>query len=157
MVLSVDLAWYLTKGDSGPRSLFLDGLESLKGVLGDKPYPIIWWSMDEALSSGMKKVGLLNNVNASDLHAYCDLFIARAPKPLIRPFFLGDNDSLPDHYQTDLNRVRQLWDGVPGDPQGDYDKKTRVLTHTEDIALVKSEKSITALIDNAVIEKTFDP
>ncbi|MBF0133648.1 MAG: hypothetical protein HQL75_13805 [Magnetococcales bacterium] len=156
MVLSVDLAWYLTKGDSGPRSLFLDGLQSLKGVLGDKPYPIIWWSMDEALSSGMKNVGLVNYVDTSKLHEYCDLFIARAPKPLIRPFFLGDNDSLPDHYQTDLDRVRQLWNGVPNDPQGSYDKNASVLTPMEDIALAESNRSFVALIDKAVIEKTSD-
>ncbi|MBF8271965.1 MAG: hypothetical protein HW380_1070 [Magnetococcales bacterium] len=141
MILSVDLVWYLTKGPSALNHLFLDSLKSLDGVLGGKPYPIIWYSMDIQLSSGMRDVGLISTVDAAKLHTYCDLFISRAPKPLIHPFFTEDGDPMPDNYSTDLERVRQLRNNIPdGHPEETYDKSVDVMTN-EDYKIINKTKS----------------
>ncbi|WP_143711451.1 hypothetical protein [Magnetococcus marinus] len=115
MVISVDLAWYITKSDSRPDGFYLHGLETLKGVLGGRDYPIIWWDMDNALTEKMTSVGLLSKIDSANLNKYCECFIERAQKPLIFPFCPDDNERRPDGYDEDLKCIRKLRNSVPDD------------------------------------------
>jgi hypothetical protein len=92
LIVSVDLALLLL---SGPRKLdlYFDGTERLKGVLADRPYPILWYKAsrdDDALHKAEISLRRLK-VDADALREYCSAFIDDcADTWLSRPYFEGD-------------------------------------------------------------------
>lgn len=76
MVVSIDLALLLTCSTDTGLVFYFDGVESLKGVLNEKPYPIVWVECDEDRTieelQGIKK----EPCREGNLQAFCKKFIA---------------------------------------------------------------------------------
>ena len=96
LILSVDLAMMTLDalheleigGDS--LQLHLHGRESLKGVIENRPYPVVWLDMgDKDRELEEKLLGTKRETNQKDLLEYLRKFIDKTPK-LIRPFIVGD-------------------------------------------------------------------
>jgi len=97
LILSADLAMMTLDalhhleiaGDS--LQLHLHGRESLKGVIENRPYPVVWLDMgDKDKELEEKLLGTKREPNHKDLLEYLRRFIDRTPK-LIRPFIVGDS------------------------------------------------------------------
>lgn len=92
LIVSVDLALLLL---TGARSLVLyfDGTECMKGVLGGRPYPIIWYKASRESDALHKAEIALRKlkVDPETLKQYCGAFIDDcAGTWLARPYFAGD-------------------------------------------------------------------
>lgn len=94
LAVSVDLALLLLAGRD-KLDLYYDGNESLKGVLGGKPYPMIWYRVYGPERALFNAELALKNVQADKekLEKYCDEFIKSCRDTwLIRPYLPDDSD-----------------------------------------------------------------
>ncbi|AWK88494.1 hypothetical protein [Azospirillum thermophilum] len=94
-----------------------DGRETLKGVLGGKPYPIFWidTQMDDELTrledslEGRSEKGLPKD----HVKEFCEEFFARHKSNMIRPFILTDFEPLlvmpPDNYEAHVRHLADEW------------------------------------------------
>lgn len=117
LVISVELALLLT-GCGLPHPvdekfrIFFDGTEVLKGVLGGRPYPIIWIAVDGIGPLVEREDTLLKRTNVPflDLLHYCEDFISEHSAYLYRPFIYNCSDenfrTLPPGYEGELKRMQ---------------------------------------------------
>lgn len=99
MVISVDLAWLILKAraqqeDLDDLPLRFDESESMKGVLGGRPYPIIWIECESPLEQLEYKLCCRSNYDADRrkaLRDYCTYFIADTDGKIITPYIVGDD------------------------------------------------------------------
>lgn len=114
-IVSFDLAQMLAHaldgvGDSDRRPrLFYDGSETLPGVLGGIPYPIIWIDLFDSPPLEERLRGLERKpCNVHELWSFCEAF--RERHSIWRWFIKGDPDPLyrgPDH--PDYQGSRESW------------------------------------------------
>ena len=93
LVVAVDLAVVLLTRDPAPK-LYLDGTQSLRGVLGGRPYPIFWLQVkgpDKALHDA--ELALLAPPHEPGRQlTYCDEYLKSCDGSwLIRPYFKNDD------------------------------------------------------------------
>ncbi len=104
MVISVDLAWLIliclncksTPEERGDLALWFDESESMKSVLGGKPYPIIWIKCEsqlEALEYKLRHSLRDNNHDEGrkELKEFCEAFITSTDDKIILPYILSDD------------------------------------------------------------------
>jgi len=113
--VSVDLALLLTASskakDAPPNDLvfYFDGQQSLKGVLGDRPYPIIWIEAapksEEEILLGIPK----DPCDAFRLNRFCRDYISELQETtwLIEPYF-ADDDAF-DRPCAWHQQILQIW------------------------------------------------
>lgn len=92
LVVAVDLALLLLSADRALDEMFFEGTETLRGVLGGRPYPIIWHKVDgEHTDLHSAELRLRNQKHDKEqLRAYCAEYINSCQRTwLIRPYFLG--------------------------------------------------------------------
>lgn len=117
-IISVELLLIITKTTSSELNIFLDEPESLKGVLGNKPYPIIWIKNLDSSDNNLNK--LLNRyeitVNSNKLWDYCKEFIEKAGKPFMVPFLKNDSNfsEKPIWYDEEYDKLKSI-----GEPSQD--------------------------------------
>ncbi|HEY5960906.1 MAG TPA: hypothetical protein VIV60_30330 [Polyangiaceae bacterium] len=94
LVVSVDLALLLLTGHR-KLDLYFDGTQSLKGVLAERPYPVLWYKAsreNDALHKAEISLRRLK-VDSDALKAYCAAFIDDCTDTwLSRPYFEDDPD-----------------------------------------------------------------
>jgi hypothetical protein len=92
LVVSVDLALLLLSGDDA-LDLYIDGAESLIGVLGGRPYPRIWYKVSgehSALHDAELKL-IKHEPRKSELRTYCQEYIRSCGDTwLIVPYLKND-------------------------------------------------------------------
>ncbi len=98
MIISVDLAWLVLNCRTLPdeqKELKLEFHESksMKGVLGGKPYPIIWIECASLLEA--REYKLLHHHDNSvdrreDLREFCKAFIVSTDDKIILPYIIDD-------------------------------------------------------------------
>lgn len=95
-VISADLALMLLDAvdaleiDRKHFHIHLHGRESLKGVIGNKPYPILWLDMRDGQPLLEERLlGIQRDFRSDDLKDYLRQFLDETPQ-LRRPFIAGD-------------------------------------------------------------------
>lgn len=112
-IVSVDLALMLLH-KTNPLHFHFDNEETLKGVLQNRPYPILWIDMlDERMEDGQK---LRVPPSPNDLRTYCEHYIEKTNSAIMRPFIDGDHD----------------FHAKPNDWELRYDKACRLLQADEE-------------------------
>lgn len=99
MVISVDLAWLLINcrtllSEQNDLPLRFEESECMKGVLGGKPYPIIWIECNSPLEA--KEYNLLRRRDCTtdwrrDLEEFCREFIIATDDKVILPYIIDDD------------------------------------------------------------------
>jgi hypothetical protein len=112
LMVSVDLALLLLAGDDAV-DLYFDGTESLVGVLGGRPYPIIWCKVlgdHSALHDAELKL-VKHEPMKTELRTYCEEYVRSCDGTwLIVPYLSNDPAfrAMPKWHEA----VRQTWDQV---------------------------------------------
>ncbi len=110
LVVAVDLALLMLHG-RGKCELYCDGFESLKGVLGGRPYPILWYPVvteDDELEKLARTVMKQVPPPMDQLKSYCEEFIKAAKGTwLCKPYFKDDHDFsvVPPEHSTKYQRA----------------------------------------------------
>ncbi len=111
-IVSVELMLILSKTNDIYFKFYLEEPQSLKGVLKNKPYPIIWIKNESAKEI---KLNLLlskhvTHVDKDQLQDYCTSFIREAGQPFMIPFLSKDSlfSELPEWYEEEYNRIKQI-------------------------------------------------
>ncbi len=112
LIVSVDLALLLLAGDDA-LDLYFDGTESLVGVLGGRPYPIIWCKVpgDHAALHDAELKLIKHEPRKTELRTYCTEYVRScADTWLIVPYLRNDPEfaAMPKWHEA----VRQTWDQV---------------------------------------------
>ena len=120
-IISVDLAWLISTEGGGELDFFYEGRETLRGVLENRTYPIIWIDAhQEELRSNptrsQRLAGLEDRLlgrekqDLDTLAAYCRSFIEHTGEPLMLPWIEGDTGALeinrPVDYEKKLLKMR---------------------------------------------------
>lgn len=91
--ISVELALLLSRAlQDEPNhfnsQFYFDGKRTLKGVLGGKPYPILWIDMESGCDfEDEDQLGnLRHSVSYAKLEAYCRRFLQDSPAPIVIPY-----------------------------------------------------------------------
>jgi len=97
--------------------VFLEQGDELKGVLGGRPYPRLWITVQYDNEDEFRKLEeeLLEAppmVDDRKLRDYCKLFIREYGTPLFMPFIVGDTifGEPPHGYEEQYAEVCALWD-----------------------------------------------
>ena len=125
--VSVDLALLLLRSGAGDLKFFYDRRESLKGVIENRGYPIIWIDMHDNENGAYEKLedSLIGRepANSEKLREFCEKFIRQIGDPLILPFICNGEDGmvLPDDYDKRLEdlevALRKIF--IVVEPQGE--------------------------------------
>lgn len=124
-VMSVDLALMVVHALSSKppkaRELTLtlryEGRRPLKGVLGDKDYPVFWVDMAKDSSLDMLEDKLLKptSVSLTEIKEFCEEFFASNPTSAIIPYIKNNSDkyfgSVPEGHVGKIQALRQYWEG----------------------------------------------
>lgn len=110
IVLSVGLAWMLTKFTTAHLSLYFDGREHLKGVPPTAGYPIFWASRKIGGDTELRLRGV-QQANYTDIHNYCEEFFADPRNETGKPFIENDSEfnEKSDDYDEMLQNARKLY------------------------------------------------
>lgn len=112
LVVSVDLALLLLQGQDA-LDLHFEGTENLKGVLGGKPYPILWFTVAGRDSELLRaELDLRRDRPTKDaLQRYCEKYIDSCEGTwLIRPYLREDAafQGIPSWHQKVIEASRRL-------------------------------------------------
>ena len=119
IVVSVDLAYILAKDAGRAPKFILGGRESLKGVLGGRPYPIILVMLGEITSDEQlyQELEEVKPVDGQKLFSYCRDFIRSVGDPMLiaEPYVLPPGDDgthpidgvMPPEHKEVLEQIRQ--------------------------------------------------
>lgn len=111
-IISVELLVLLTKTTSTLFNFYLDSPETLKGVLGNKPYPIIWIKNENSKEQVLNKLlrRFESPVDYNSLHEFCVNFITDAGKPFMIPFLSEDDEfkNKPDWYEDEYKIIKDI-------------------------------------------------
>ncbi|MCB1232557.1 MAG: hypothetical protein KDN19_20080, partial [Verrucomicrobiae bacterium] len=125
LLVSVELAYLLASGEPSGVEFYLDKGEPLKGVLSEKPYPMIWVDMfGSSPDDGHDELAVLEDelrmvertpCRHEKLTYYCRLFIESAGAPLAIPFIDGDDrfEERPEGYKENMAEIRKVWESLP--------------------------------------------
>lgn len=112
LIMSVDLAFLLTNSGTrgvGPLRLHLSGRETLKGVVGDEPYPTLWVPVDAwAARSGRSEPAI---TDWETIRSHCEAIIETNYSSITPVFLTGarheDFDWAPPYI---LTRILRQWE-----------------------------------------------
>ena len=121
-ILSADLALMLLdavhrrKIDSQLFKIFLHGKEHLKGVIDNRPYPVVWLDFgDDEKDLEERLLGTARKSEHSAMIDYLNKFIDKNSPALFRPFIQGDSDS---NYSTISPAFCGLREKMQGEDSG---------------------------------------
>lgn len=108
LVISIDLAYMLLKKVDNLEFVY-DGKHQLKGVLNNKPYPVIWIKMNYPNADPFEDK-IIPKTDRDNLFKFCKNFIENAEYPLIFPFIHGDTEfnKAPEGYGEKLKQIIQV-------------------------------------------------
>lgn len=112
-ILSADLALMLLTASVNLRresdfEVFLHKREMLKGVIGGKPYPIVWLNVgSEQEELEEKLLGVQRQFASQDMSQYLRSFIDSTPEYLIHPFIENDPNPLYSTISEELVELRE--------------------------------------------------
>ncbi|WP_343031216.1 hypothetical protein, partial [Roseospira navarrensis] len=92
-----------------------EGRETLKGVIGGRPYPIFWADthLDDELSKMEDNLKGPKRQDASHIRQFCSEFIKENEEYLFRPFVHESTEPLlnikPENYENHLNHTVTQW------------------------------------------------
>jgi hypothetical protein len=127
--ISAGLAWLLAHDDhpalASDLRIFCDGVESLRGVMNDRPYPRLWIDQTDGRQSSLERLLDLKrpDYNPRLLTDYLRDFFASADGGISQPFLLDDS-------RAQINEVPTLF----------KERRRRLFTYTDD-SLQPSESS----------------
>jgi hypothetical protein len=115
-VVSIELVVLLTRDTGTSLSFMFEETQPLKGVLDDRPYPIVWIDMftgqaDDIELQADKLIGRRQkHCELEALQKYSRRYIKEHGKPLMMPFIEGDPSfkEKPDGYAKDLETLREI-------------------------------------------------
>ncbi|XDD49665.1 hypothetical protein AB3N59_14875 [Leptospira sp. WS92.C1] len=111
-IISIELLLLLSATTDSYFKFFLEEPQILKGVLKNRPYPIIWMKNENAVENNLFK--LLNKHNeeckTAELNDYCKSFLNSAGKPFMIPFLKFDSlfNELPFWYEEELKNIQEV-------------------------------------------------
>jgi len=112
LVVSVDLAVLLVTPIDDALDLYVDGTQTLRGVLGGKPYPIIWYKVPGADAKLHEaEIALGHRQDKTQIQRYCEAYLESCNKSwLIRPYFAADSEfaQRPDWHERILQTLVQV-------------------------------------------------
>lgn len=121
-MISLEIAFMISSFRSPDKlyevSLYYDGRESLKGVLGDRPYPLFWIDTlcDDNVINLEDKVSGRKSLNRTDASEFCEEFLKKNSDFLVFPFIVGCQDhflgSVPENYEELINFLANEWDSL---------------------------------------------
>lgn len=86
--------------------LFLDAVEPLKGVIDGKPYPIVFYDMNDGAEDAEEMLlGIKRHHDHDKLTDYLRKFLDDTPR-LIRPFIEGDTHLKYNHIPPEISKLR---------------------------------------------------
>jgi hypothetical protein len=118
--VSLELAYVLTAlvqlSELPKLELRYEGQESLKGVLGGRPYPLFWIDThlgDALTTSENKLLGSQQAVGAQHVREFCELFLGQNDSFLVPPFIIDDIEpsmkKTPAFYLEKLQHLAAVW------------------------------------------------
>lgn len=105
-----------TPSEIGSLPLRYDGQEVLKGVLGNKPYPIFWINTYTEDELACAEDRLINNDHLSPerVHAFREAFLRDHSTYLLKPFIYEDTEAslngIPEYYYKKFKPIADVWD-----------------------------------------------
>ena len=114
-IVSCDLAWILAVKTS-EIDYYYDGKQGLKGVLSDKPYPIIWLQKRKTQTQNADiEDELYAKCDTNKLKAFCKAFI-ESSSYVILPFIEGDPlfKDRPPNYDDDCQKAIKILEDKAG-------------------------------------------
>ena len=115
-VISVELAYLLLMNPSVTAIQFsYSGKEVLRGILKDKPYPIIWIKLENnTRNNDTDDSKIIPDINKDYLREFCLNFIKNYPEQLFIPFIDSDPKflSLPEGYQAKYKKSIDVLKGL---------------------------------------------
>jgi hypothetical protein len=99
----------------GRLEIGYDGKQSLKGVIGGKPYPLFWIDVlhDDKLVEAEDGLVSPTKPSSDNIQKYCQAFFQDNKKYLLRPFIYQCKDSnfstLPENYAPNVEKLSQKW------------------------------------------------
>lgn len=152
MAISVDLALLLTGASldhdiQAKFKIFFDGTQPLKGVVGGRPYPIIWIEVDGVGALVEKEDKLLKRApaNHDEIQAYCEEYIRANSDFLMRPFVYGTSDRFFSETPKDYIDHLMKWQ--------DLFSKEKKLTASQKRSLDPAAQSDGDDLEDAVVEQ----
>ncbi len=126
MMVSAELCYLLCSSgklhkDIARPDIFFEPSQPLKGVIGGRPYPVIWVAIDgnERQIAEEKLLGILP-ANRETLGAFCEAFIKDCQRYMWLPFMYDSSNQawgdVPDGY---LDGLRQLQDRLTREEKKD--------------------------------------
>ncbi|MCG8494404.1 MAG: hypothetical protein MI743_22535 [Sneathiellales bacterium] len=96
--------------------IHFENMQSLKGVLGGKPYPVFWidlLSENDELTKSLHKLENLTPPRSEDIKNFCEVFLKENDSQFIYPFIYQSKSPLfrriPENYEATLNRLSERW------------------------------------------------
>lgn len=115
-VVSIELAYLLTKCQSITELQFsYSGKEVLKGVLENKPYPVIWLKTNNtSITQGADDTKLIPDISKDHIRDFCLSFIKANTEKLFVPFIFSDEEfsKMPDGYIEKYNKSIDVLQGI---------------------------------------------
>lgn len=130
-MISIEVALILSliqtpKNWSKPMLRF-DRCEKLKGVINNEEYPLFWIDMYDADSPRRSNLTTCEDKIRGDgqnfpaIKEYCEEFLEKNRRYIIRPFILGDSESLlsspPKNYEARIDKIFQKWENLRKDSE----------------------------------------
>lgn len=118
-MLCLELAYIIATVVSPPAvgklKLRYDGQDTLKGVLGNKPYPLFWIDThtEDALSNSEDKLTGQGALEHEKVHDFCSNFLGRHEAYLLKPFIDGDSEPMfsivPENYCEKVSKLADVY------------------------------------------------
>lgn len=118
-VVNLELAFFWAKAgqllNGKHLHLFFDGLQDLKGVFGNRPYPIFWLDVfhDHPATNALNVISCTTPLEPTKTLQFCEAFIGDNSKFIFRPFIAYDDDKsigiMPEHHKSRLDKIKKEW------------------------------------------------
>jgi hypothetical protein len=129
MMMSIDLALLLATSacdlktglqDIETMVFRYDHSVSMKGVFGEKPYPLIWLDLSQPGDLDRLEDGLTgrdsDGCNVMNIRNFCETFILQNPRYVQRPYISGNADpkfaQIPDDHPPRKESLIEYWTGL---------------------------------------------
>lgn len=120
-VVSVDVAYLLTTAQQPPETvidllpIFFSGNTVFKGVLGGKPYPVIWLDTmaGEKFHEAEDRLAGIKHATVEDIKSYCIQFYKENNTFMFLPFIFREHESqfgeFPVNYIEAMEHLCEKW------------------------------------------------
>ncbi|TQE72362.1 hypothetical protein [Leptospira noguchii] len=111
-IISVEVLILLTKVTNILFKFYIEEPQLLKGVMGNKPYPIIWIKNEKSKETSLNQLlnKHINSTKNNELNEYCLSFLKESGKPFMPPFLENDPsfNERPNWYEEEFKKVEQI-------------------------------------------------